>query len=494
LLKVALFLLFAALLPAQNNTLAEESQRATAFMAKGNYAEAIPLYKHLVQSVPGNPGLLLDLGLAQHMSGHPKDAVQQFEAVLKTQPNNIPALSSLASCRLELHQPAQAIAPLQKLIAIDPTKRDTRGMLAGALMAVDRFSDAAEQYRRISSEDTQDARAWYGLGSAYESLADSTFAKLEKLAPESAYILELVADSQASRAQFRSAFYFYHQAEIKLPSLRGIHAGLARVYDKTDHKDWAQQELDRENHLPAPDCSASPRECKVLAAQFLDAIRIAAVRPQDLFWTVKAYNELALQSFEKLGHLPESAEIHALKATLFKQHRQYQQATTEWKAAVQLDPDNRELRHELQASLFLSQDYETLLPMLQREIQEEPGSLDLNFRLGECLLQMQQGEKALPYLEAAARPANAPEAAHASLGMALMQVGRPKEAIPEFEKSIKLDDTGSLHYQLARAYQSTGDTTKSATAMAQYQQIQSRNEKQDETLNKEAQITAPESH
>ena len=479
---------------AQDSTLAVESKQATALMSQGNYEAAIPLYKHLIHAVPGNPGLILDLGLAQQMAGHPKEAVPHFEAVLKAQPSNIPALSSLASCRLELSEPAQAIGPLQKLLVLDPGKRDTRGMLAGALMAVARFSDAAAQYRKLAATDDQDARAWYGLGSAYESLSASSFTQLEKVAPQSAYVLELVADSQASRAQYRSAFYFYRQAESKLPDLRGLHAGLAKVYLQTDHKDWAEQETLRESHLPRPDCVRAVKECQVLAGNFLDATKSNATGAQDLFWSVKAYNELALGSFEKLGHLPESAEIHALKATLFKQHRQYKQSSTEWKAAVQLDPRNQDLKRGLEGSLFLAQDYEALLPMLEHDIGEQAGSAEINFRLGECLLQMQQAEKALPYLEKSAQAANAPEAAHASLGLALMQVGRSRDAIPEFEKALKVDDTGSLHYQLARAYQMNGQAEKSHSAMGQYQQIQSMNQKQDETLSKEAQITAPEVH
>ena len=37
-------------------------------MAAGQFEAAIPVYQQLVQAVPGNPGLRLNLALAQHMA------------------------------------------------------------------------------------------------------------------------------------------------------------------------------------------------------------------------------------------------------------------------------------------------------------------------------------------------------------------------------------------------------------------------------------------
>ena len=489
--RATAFFLLAVALPAQQNNLAEESRQANSFMARGDYEKAIPLYKHLVQAVPGNAGLTLDLGLAQHMAGHSREAAPLFETVLKSQPRNIPALSSLASCRLELNQPALAIPLLQQLLTIDPSKRDTRGMLAGAFMGVERFADAAEQYRKLTASGEPDARPWFGLGRAYESLAAANFARLEKIAPESAYVLELIADSQATRGQFRSAFYFYRQAAAKKADLPGLHQGLAKVYEQTDHKDWAQQEVDREKNLPAADCSHHPRACDFAKGKYLEAAHPPLSTPEDLFWSIKTYNQLALSAFTQLGHLPESPEIHGLKATLLQQHRQYKESAAEWKLALNLDSGNKDLRSEWEAALFKAQDYQTLLPLLQADIPATPDSTELNYQLGDCLLELQQAEAAVPYLRKVLQRSPQFTAAHASLGLALMQLGRAQEAIPELEKSLQLDDTGQLHYQLSRAYQIAGQPDKSKATMEKYQAIQGRNQQQDETLSKEAQITAP---
>jgi predicted Zn-dependent protease len=493
-IRAAFFLiLFCCWLPAQSqqDQLAAESHRAKELMAQGRFAEAIPIYQRLVKAIPGNPGLVLNLGLAEEMAGHPAEAVEQFESVLKGQPDNIPALTSLGTARLQLNQPQLAIAPLQKLVTLEPANRNARGMLAGALMATGRASEAANQYRKLTQSDGSDAQAWYGLGKAYEALADRSFAQLEKTAPESAYVLTLVADSQASRQQYRSAFFFYKQAQEKKPDLLTLHAGFAQVYAKSGHDDWAREEQKHEQDLAAASCRQQSAACQFLAGKYLETVSHPGATPDGLFWAAKAYNALALEAFEQLGKLPDSVEIHALKADILRGHRQYLEAANEWRAALKLAPGDPRLEHELAAALFLAKDYQSLMPMLQNDLAKGDQSADTNFMLGESLLRSEQPDKAVPYLEAALRAQPSMKPADASLGLALALVNKPDEAIPHLEKALDLDDDGSLHYQLARAYQTKGDTQRARELMTQYQQIQRENQQHKEEVAREAQITAP---
>ena len=491
-MRVASFLFILRFAAADDNALAEESRLASGLMAASKYEEAIPLYQHLTKAVPGNAGLLLDLGLAQEMAGHLQNAVPQFEAVLRLMPGNVPALTSLAQCRLQLNQPKLAIEPLQKLVALEPLNRDGRGMLAGALLAVERFNDAAKQYRTLTASDEGDAKAWYGLGKSYETLAANGFARLEKMAPESGYVLALIGDSQLSRRQYRSAFFFYTKAQAKTPNLAGLRAALADVYRQSGHNDWAELAAAQEARIGPPDCVKHPVECQVEAGKFLDAVQMPATNSDALFWQIKAYNQLAYEAFDRLGHLPESIEIHALQAAILKEHRQYLEAANEWKAALHLSPDNPQLQRELAEALYQAKDYETLIPMLEAAIKNGESSAEANFLMGATLQQTQQPDKALGYLETALQLDSTLLSAHASIGLALVQLNRASDAIPHLEKAVDADTDGGLHYQLARAYQSAGETGKAKAAMEKYQQIQKQNREQTQELDKEAQITAPE--
>jgi lipopolysaccharide biosynthesis regulator YciM len=111
--------------------------------------------------------------------------------------------------------------------------------------------------------------------------------------------------------------------------------------------------------------------------------------------------------------------------------------------------------------------------------------------MGDSLLQLAEPEKAVGPLERAVRsdPKHLP--ARAALGMAYARVGRSADAVPHLEAAIELDDDGSLHYQLARAYQAAGVTDKAKTMTQKYQEIQRRAEEEKQKLEREAVITPP---
>ncbi|MES1257559.1 MAG: tetratricopeptide repeat protein [Acidobacteriota bacterium] len=475
--------------------LAAKSERAKTLMAVGRFAEAVPIYKELVSAVPGNPGLLLNLGMAEHMAGNEKEAIPILEAVLKLQPRSMPALMSLGAARLALREPALAIGPLQKAVAAEPENPDARGMLADALNGAEQFDAAAGQYRKLTDLAPNDPRAWYGLGMTYQSVATSAFERLQKLNGKSPFVAALIADTRVQRRQYRSAFYFYSEALKQLPGTHGIHAALAEVYRKTGHSDWAAAEDAKESALAPADCAAHGAECQFLAGHDLQAAalpRTAAPSPEALYWRAKAANELALQSLVRLGQLPPSMELHQLRAEIARDQNQHLESVKEWRAALELAPGNPRLRHELAVSYFLAADYKMALAETEKVLREDPRSPEMNFTAGDSWLRLEEPEKAVPYLRAALAADPKMRAADASLGLSLSRLGKFAEAIPHLERAQELDDDGSLHYQLARAYQAAGNAVRAQAAMAQYQELQKRNQAQKEEAARETQIVPPQ--
>jgi len=311
--------------------------------------------------------------------------------------------------------------------------------------------------------------------------------------PESPYAAALIGYSRLARQQYRSAFFFFRQAEEKLPRLRGLHAGLAKVYQETGHPGWAAVEEKEEESVPPPNCSLDAAECYFVQNRFLESTRAVAAKSTEpsLFWGAKAYNQLALEAFARLSALPESVELHSMKAQIFHGHNQDVQAASEWRAALSLAPGNRRLKGELATSLFLARDYKAAMPLLQGLMKSAPSSPDLNFMMGESLLRTEEPDKAVPFLETALHENSEMLPAHASLGLALAKLDRGGDAIPHLEKALKLDDDGSLHYALARACQQAGNPQRSRELMAEYQRIQKPNLEQKDELAKDIQISPP---
>jgi predicted Zn-dependent protease len=484
-LRAALFL-FVLTLSAQTDDLSAKSHQAKELMAQGQFEQAVPLYEELCRALPANTGLRLNLGLALQMSGRHQAAIPQFERVLKAEPGNIPALISLGASRLETNDVAHAISPLEKAVTLQPANPNPRGLLANALLATGRPKDAAVHYRKLTALTPDDPKPWFGAGQAYELLAKQAFDELNKTAEGSPEWLALVGESRIAQRQYRSAFFFYRQALAKQPRLRGAHQSLADIYRATGHPDWAAAEDQHEAALPPPNCVRDKAECDFTAGRLLDAT--ASKSP---YWRSRAYNTLALQSFSRLGKLRESVELHAFKAEIFGNHGQYLEAVGEWRAALAMAAGDERLEQELAKSLYLARDFQNALPAVQKLLQHSPASPELQFFAGDSLLQLERPEEAIPYLAAAVKADDRLIPAHAALGLAYARVGRAAESIPHLEAALQTDDDGSLHYQLARAYQQAGNAPKAQELMAQYKDIQNRSEAEKRKLEQEAQITAP---
>jgi predicted Zn-dependent protease len=185
-------------------------------------------------------------------------------------------------------------------------------------------------------------------------------------------------------------------------------------------------------------------------------------------------------------------EIHALKAEILHGHGQDAQAAAEWSNALALAPNDPRLETDLATSLFLAHKYDEAIPRIEKLLASQHDAPDLNFMMGEGLWRTQQPEKAVPYLTAALKADPTLLPADAALGMTYALLNRSAEAIPHLEKAISLDDDGSLHYSLARAYQAAGHAEEAKKAMQEYQQIRQKNQQINDELAKEAEIAPPQ--
>ena len=488
-----IWLLIQAASFAQSEDLPAKSQRAKEFMAEGKFAEAVPLYRELNRAVPNNPGLMLNLGMALHLAGDERNSVPPLEAAVKLDPQLVPAWLFLAAARQQLGQTPAAVDALKMVLRLQADHRDALEMLASALLSLGRLAEAAEQYQKLTDLAPESSPAWYGLGRSYESLSIRAFDELQKTAPESAYWLALVAEARLREQQFSSAFYLYRQALKKMPTMHGLHGSVAEVYRQTGHADWARREEEEEQRLPEPDCHALTLECQFREGQLLALLASAggARTPESYYWRSRAYNELALQAFARLGQLPPSAEQHELKAHIFSGQKRYADAAQEWRDALKFSPLDKQIEKQLAISLKFSQDYAAALPLFQGLLRDQPASAELNYLTGETLLDLQRPEEAIPLLLRAVNRDPKLLAAHKALARGYLAAGRARDAIPHLRTALAGDEDGSLHYQLAAAYRAIGEPGLAKEMLESYQKAQRAATTATETAQRDMQITPP---
>jgi len=479
------------LLHGQSSKLIEESNRARDLMASGKYEEAIPIYRSLVAAVPGNAGLITNLGVAYHMAGHEQEAVIELGKALKLDPRSVPANLYLGYAYLSLGEPAKAIAPLEVAVRADPSDSTAQGNLAEALFALKRFREAAAQFEKLAHLDPGNPEVWYRLGLCYQALSQQSFDDLQRVAPASAYWLALVADSRAKAMELSSAFYLYRQALAKDPKLRGIHAALAAVYEKSGHADWARTEQRREEQMGKPNCAIEKYECAFRDGHYQQLAGLQGKTPEIYYWKTKAYQKLAVDALAHLGQLPPSPQLHELLATINANERQFPAAVEEWRKAYELSGHNIDIGKQLVLALFQVQNFTEARELLQGLVEKQPKSAELNYLYGFTLLSLKQPKDAAHYLELSLQMEPGSLPAHSALAQAYLAMGESKRAIPHLKAALPIDHDGSIHYQLARAYQASGQMELARDMLEQYQKIHSAQQAEQQTLQEQVRITAP---
>jgi predicted Zn-dependent protease len=477
----------------QVESLAMKSQQAKQLMAEGKFQQAIALYRELNDAVPNNPGLKLNLGMALHLAGRKREAIPELEQAVKLDPQLAPAWLFLGTTHMQLGEASAALKPLRTVLQLQPDQHQARQMIADALLSLDRLEDASAEYHRLTNENPENAQAWYGLGRTYELLSSTNFERLEKFAPESAYVLSLLAEARLREQQFSSAFYLYRRALERMPNLHGLHSAVAEIYRQSGHPEWARTEQQRETALPSLDCSSPTLECHFISGHYDDLIAAAKSgnTPESLYWITRAYNELALTAFDRLGQLPLSPQLHELKAHIYNNQKKYSEAAAEWRKALELLPADLQIKKNLALSLKLGEDYSAALPLFQELLHQQPDSAEFNYFVGDTLLDLQRAKEALPLLKRAVLRDPKSPAVHKSLARCELATGEPANAIQHLKLVLASDEDGTLHYQLAQAYRANGQIELSKKMLNDYESMRRSIAARTEAGKQETDITPP---
>jgi tetratricopeptide (TPR) repeat protein len=194
-----------------------------------------------------------------------------------------------------------------------------------------------------------------------------------------------------------------------------------------------------------------------VAGQLLKSFPGATV--QGLYWESKADEKLAIAALSRAGEInPDSAGLHLLIGNAFRQQRHWADAEAEYRKALSLEPSSHAARLSLGIVLFTELKTDEALEVDKSLLAEMPDDPEASLLAAEILVQQQKFRDAEPFLEhcQGLKPELAPRA-HILLGRVYAETDRVSQAIAEYNQGIKTDEDGSLHYQLARLYQRTGD-------------------------------------
>jgi tetratricopeptide (TPR) repeat protein len=198
-----------------------------------------------------------------------------------------------------------------------------------------------------------------------------------------------------------------------------------------------------------------------------------ATRAQGLYWESKADQKLAIAALIRAGEIDaDSPRMHVLLGDIFRQKRRWDDAEAEYRKAVALDPKSHAARLSLAIVLFSELKTDESLDIDRNLLAEDPNDPEANLLAGEILVQRNLFADAEPYLSKCQnlKPEFVPRL-HALLGKVYAETDRIPAAISEYKAGLSADGDGSIHFQLARLYQKSGDKSAAEEAFRESKRL-----------------------
>lgn len=309
-------------------------------MARGDYAAAAGLYPKLIAAGQDSPELRSNYGVALHMAGRNREALEQFRAALRGKPDLTAANLFAGVALVDLGRPREALPYLERARSLDAAGAAPLVALGNAYVALRDFPAANTAYAEAVKREPNLAEAWYGLGITCRSLAerqlsrgarsaesrrllDRSLAALTRavaLDPNSPRAHLILGESLRDSGKLADAVPEYRAAIRLAPQMEAAYLGLATTYWKRGDFDEALPQLDRALEL-------SPRdpEANAIYADILE-------HRSD---PVEAEKHAALA----LAANPHLAVARVVLARIALARRQPEEALRQLQPVVNADPD-----------------------------------------------------------------------------------------------------------------------------------------------------------
>jgi len=223
--------------------------------------------------------------------------------------------------------------------------------------------------------------------------------------------------------------------------------------------------------------------CSFYTGDFLTTAKVAERQKANpptlvrgLYWETKADQKLAIATLTRAGEIdPNSPRMHVLTGDVFRQKRRWGEAEAEYRKALAIDPTSRGARLSVAIVLFTELKTDEAFEITKSLLAEVPEDPEANLLAGEILVQGHKFEEAEPYLSKCKNldPDLIPRF-HVLLGQVYAATNRISAAISEYKLGLVSDVDGSIHYQLARLYEKSGDKKAAAEEIRISQQLRKR--------------------
>jgi tetratricopeptide (TPR) repeat protein len=501
---VLLMLYFATLaacpLHGQAQELDKLLESARAAQSDGNYADAARFYSHATALAPASPELWANRGIVEYLADQFDASAASMKHALQLHPGLFTPLLFLGKTYVQTGKPALALPYLNHAHSQRPNDPEVLLGLGKANAALHRQREAASFYIEATRLSPENAEAWLGLGAASldvitedgrnlaASAADSTWARAlyadellaqgRPLEAADTYKAALDAASPAQKAIFfrtlesmQSHPDLFPLPEKSRQALQRISAQLNTEQNKTALQPCAPADHRRGmNPGPTVDvaCAYWAGDYERSVAQSWQALRQSPQSAEALYWSIKAYEQVAVAALSRFEDLaPKSPTNYDMVGDLYRDQRNADSALNEYKKALAIDGHDPAALMGAAAAYLSLGNFEEAASTDQIALDDRPLDPQLNLLMAETLVARNHFAEAKSYLaKCLAAPPELQLKLHYLLGRVAVEDGDKEEAIRQFELALPGDKDGSMHYMLSRLYRETGNQAQSQRALA----------------------------
>ncbi|HEV2492006.1 MAG TPA: tetratricopeptide repeat protein [Terriglobia bacterium] len=198
--------------------------------------------------------------------------------------------------------------------------------------------------------------------------------------------------------------------------------------------------------------------------------------PEVLYLTVHVYSDLSTRASQRLlTDAPASYQVHLLYAEALEAQEKWDEAATEYRRVLQIDPRLAGIRFRIGRLLLTRPKTATTMADAQHEFEGElkvdPNNAAAEYVLDEMARQRRDFPEAIEHFSHASKLDPTFADAFIGLGKALVSAGRTADAVAPLEAAVRLQAENPVaHYQLAFAYRRAGRTEDADRELAAYKQ------------------------
>jgi tetratricopeptide (TPR) repeat protein len=287
------------------------------------------------------------------------DARTEYEKAIALDPKMTEAYLNLGILLTD-PSPADAVAPLKKAVELLPSQSRPRILLGVVQERTGDFAGAANSFEGAVNLDPRDTEATLHLARLYLKLkrpaeAESKFRSLLNLDPNSSVAALGLAQTLDAEGKPEAADAYRKYLTLQ-PNDQAVRARIVHSLVEQQNYDEALGELDRAEKAqpPTPDTLRLRADIQIAQKHFDDAI-------------------VTLQRAIVLT--PKDAQLVAGLGRIYLQKHDYASAEKEFKAAIQLDPNNVTYWKDMNSAYYLSGDCVSTLAGLDVIAKvEQPGA------------------------------------------------------------------------------------------------------------------------